>query len=145
MQISFYNEAIQKMEADIKAEKIEPDPYRQALLEYERHILCKQFIELPVIKAKLLEIEQTPVFKEEFLKTQLPVKTEKTPSLSKFNRSLKSNQQRKSNQPLSNRSYPIPVEGHGGRLKKTRKNRKMKKLKQSYKKTKSALRKSRKH
>ena len=143
MQISFYNEAIQKMEADIKAEKIEPDPYRLALLEYERHILCKQFIELPVIKAKLLEIQQS-------VKTQIPVKTEQkpvktqTPSLSKFNRSLKSNQQRKSNQPLSIPS-PKMIEGHGGRLKKTRKNRKMKKLKQSYKKTKAALRKSRKH
>ena len=145
MQIVFYNEAIQEMEAV----NVEPDPYRLALLEYERHILCKQFVELPKFKEKFIKIQQTPLFKEEFIKIQqTPVKTEQISV--KTQQPRKSTQPRKSNQQLSNQSYPISVEGrhevrHGGRLKKTRKNRKMKKLKQSYKKTKAALRKSRKH
>jgi len=138
MQISFYNEAIQEM----KSGNVEPDPYRLAILEYERHILCKQFVELPVIKAKLLEIQQLPIKTE-----QLPVKTEQT--LVKTQQPLKSTQSRKSTQPRklkqSQASAPVPFPGAGGRFKKTRKNRKMKKLKQSYKKTKAALRKSRKH
>ena len=137
MQIDFYNEAIQKMEAG----EVEPDPYRLALLEYERHILCKQFVELPKFKEEYLKIQQTLVKTE-----QIPVKTQQS---RKSNQPQKSKQSRKSNQ-----LYPISVEGshegrhevrHGGRFKKTRKNRKMKKLKQSYKKTKAALRKSRKH
>ena len=52
----------------------------------------------------------------------------------------------------NNSNIPVPVvatapaaAAAGGRFKKTRKNRKLKKLKQSYKKTRSALRKSRKH
>ena len=110
MQITWYEKAIQEMKA-------ESDPYRLALLEYERHILCIQFIELPVVQAELTKIQQ---------------------KLSRLT----------SNRSTRLKSVPQALQNGitaGGRLKKTRKNRKLKKLKQSYKKSRLALRKSRKH
>jgi hypothetical protein len=118
IQIAWYNEAIQS----------ENDPYRLAILEYERHILCKQFIELPVVK-KQIELASSPQVSN-FSPNELE-------SNGLSNGSQQSNQ--------SSRSQLISVGSQGGRLKKTRKNRKLKKLKQSYKKSKAALCKSRKH
>lgn len=112
-QIFWYEKAIQEMNAENAS-----DPYRLALLEYERHILCKQFIELPVVKAEFLKIQQ------------------------KLSRSTSSRSTRYN---TMTKALPVGITAGGSRFKKTRKNRKLKKLKQSYKKSKAALRKSRKH
>lgn len=112
-QIFWYEKAIQEMNAENAS-----DPYRLALLEYERHILCKQFIELPVVKAEFLKIQQ------------------------KLSRSTSSRSTRYN---TMTKALPSGITAGGSRFKKTRKNRKLKKLKQSYKKTRNALRKSRKH
>ena len=110
-QIQWHEIAIQEM----KSGMVESDPYRLAILGYIMHILCKEFIELPIVKAAI-EGERA---KMKNLSTPPP-------------NFIKQN------------ALPAGITV-GGRFKKTRNNRKLKKLKKLYKKTRNALRKSRKH
>ena len=170
--ISYYDEGIKEMK-DIPVGSIDEEKRQEQLnvLEYERSVIEDVLVPrfekhnsksvptpatTPVVKVAEASSKNT-------IQIAIP-KTKRAKVFNKFNRTpLKKNPNNISNNISNNNSNnqlisePVVAPAYdvapsaaaaaagGSRFKKTRKNRKLKKLKQSYKKTRSALRKSRKH